>query len=130
MTSLGSVLVIEDDGAIRDILRISLSDEGYDVVVSPNGEHALTYLRSWTPGLIILDMMMPIMAGTTFRERQQSLGLALDARLIVLSASRTARPQATALGADSIVEKPFELDELLDVVRQALAPGAATSNVR
>jgi CheY-like chemotaxis protein len=128
MSEMMSILVVEDDTAIRDILRISLSDEGYDVVAVSNGEQALRSLRGWTPGLIVLDMMMPIMDGAAFRERQLQLGLAPDARLIVLSASRTARPQAAVLGAESIIEKPFELDELLQAVRPPLPPGSVASS--
>ena len=130
MTEMASVLIVEDDTPIRDILRISLTDEGYEVLAAANGEQALRFLQDFTPELIVLDMMMPIMDGAAFRELQRQLGLAPDARLIVLSASRTARPQAAALGAQFIIEKPFELDELLDAVQQALALGPATSTAR
>jgi len=114
------ILVVEDDQAIREILRIALTDECYDVMVAPNGNEALELLQGWTPHLIILDMMMPLMDGVTFRRRQRELNLAPEARLIVLSASRTAIPQSLELGADLSVAKPFELDELLDVVSRTL----------
>jgi DNA-binding response OmpR family regulator len=114
------ILVVEDDQAIREILRIALTDECYDVMVAPNGNEALELLQGWTPQLIILDMMMPLMDGVTFRRRQRELNLAPEARLIVLSASRTAIPQSLELGADLSVAKPFELDDLLDVVSRTL----------
>lgn len=121
------VLVVEDDESIRDVLRISLIDEGYEVKVASNGNQAIELIHEWTPDLIVLDIMMPVMDGVAFRRRQRELNLASNARLIVLSASRTAIPQALELGADVSVAKPFELDELLDLVGQTLGTRCAVS---
>ncbi len=120
MLERARILIVEDDQAIREILRIALTDECYEVTVAGNGEEALERLQVWTPHLIILDMMMPFMDGVTFRRRQRELKLAPEARLIVLSASRAAIPQSLELGADLSVAKPFELDDLLDVVASTL----------
>jgi DNA-binding response OmpR family regulator len=127
MTEPARILVVEDDEAIREILRLSLIDESYEVSAVPNGDLALSRLREWPPDLIVLDMMMPIMDGATFRRRQRELGLAPEAQLIVLSASRTAEPEAAQLGAAASIAKPFELDELLAVVAATLARPALSA---
>lgn len=121
------VLVVEDDEAIREILRLSLIDDGYEVTVANNGEIAIASMQQWPPDLIVLDMMMPVMDGATFRRRQRELGLAPQARLVVLSASRTAVPQAAQLGADANVPKPFELEELLSVITETLQSSSVSS---
>jgi len=129
MLERARVLIVEDDQAIREVLRIALTDECYEVTVACNGEEALERLQGWTPHLIILDMMMPFMDGVTFRRRQRELKLAPEARLIVLSASRTAIPQSLELGADLSVAKPFELDDLLDVVASTLERYSTVTDV-
>jgi two-component system, OmpR family, response regulator len=130
MNDSPKILVVEDDESIREILRISLSDEGYDVVVARNGDCALAHLQTLTPDLIVLDIMMPVMDGVTFRRRQRELNLAPNASLMVLSASRTAIPQAHELGADFSVAKPFELPELLDTVSKAFERKSLASGSR
>ena len=73
MSHLPRVLVIEDDEAIREILRTALADEGYEVIVARHGQSALMHMQRWTPDLIVLDIMMPVMDGITFRQRQREL---------------------------------------------------------
>src|SRR5581483_10950225 len=65
------VLVVEDDRGIRDLLAAVLTDEGFDVRQAANGKEALAVLERWQPDAILLDLMMPVMDGWTFRREQR-----------------------------------------------------------
>ncbi|MGH9175700.1 MAG: response regulator transcription factor [Vicinamibacterales bacterium] len=122
MTTRATILIVEDDPAIRHVLVEALSDEGYRIVETANGQDALAALASpdVVPNAIILDLMMPVMDGWAFRAEQIQAGLATDIPLIVLSASRRATPSAADLVAAAIIPKPFDLEELLATVRAAV----------
>ena len=118
----GRVLVVDDDHAIRGFLSETLIDEGYDVRDATNGEEALETLAGWRPNVILLDLMMPIMDGWTFRERQRAIPGFNQIPVIVMSAARSV-PDAR-LGAVSAFSKPFDLGALLEAVeRMADSPG-------
>ena len=125
MTTRATILIVEDDPAIRHVLAEALEDEGYQIIETANGQDALSALASGdvVPDAIILDLMMPVMDGWAFRTEQLLAGLAPDIPLIVLSASRRATPLAANLAAAAIIPKPFDLDELLATVDAAV--GAA-----
>src|SRR5919204_6951100 len=65
------ILVVDDDESIRHIVRLCLSDEGYDVFEAPNGQVALEALADFQPSLILLDLRMPVMDGWEFARRYQ-----------------------------------------------------------
>jgi CheY-like chemotaxis protein len=67
-TGGGSVLVVEDDEDTRELLARVLGEQGYDVVTAENGRVALERLKGMTPGLVLLDLMMPEMDGFEFAE--------------------------------------------------------------
>lgn len=116
------VLIIEDDPAIRHVLREALTDEGYQVVEATNGQEGLDALAAHHPNAplaIVLDLMMPVMDGWDFRAEQRDRALAPDTPLIILSASRRAQSAAVELDACVIVPKPFDLAELLDAIASA-----------
>ena len=117
------VLVVDDDEIIRGFVSEALQDEGYEIRTAANGRHALDVLREWKPNLIVLDLMMPEMDGWTFRAEQRKLPEAADVPVVVLSAVRDLRAQAAALGAASVLGKPFELDDLLQTVSRFAAAG-------
>ena len=115
-----NILVVEDDPSIRHVLRETLADEGYAVREVANGQLALDLLASWTPDLIVLDLMMPTMDGRSFRRRQRELDRAPAVPIVVLTASRTP-PDAAEFGTATVVPKPFELEELVSAIRLLLA---------
>ena len=117
------VLVVDDDEIIRGFVSEALQDEGYEIRTAANGRHALDVLREWKPNLIVLNLMMPEMDGWTFRAEQRKLPEAADVPVVVLSAVRDLRAQAAALGAASVLGKPFELDDLLQTVSRFAAAG-------
>ncbi|HZT95648.1 MAG TPA: response regulator [Chloroflexota bacterium] len=111
----GGILVVDDDDAIRLLVCDALTDEGFDVREAGGGQSALDVLESWSPAVIILDLMMPGMDGWHFRERQLALGLAAGARLLVMSASHRIH-ESSDLKPSAIMPKPFDLSRLIDTV--------------
>ena len=125
MSAPSTVLVVEDDDAIRDVLEAALADEGYAVRAVRQGQAALEALRDSPPDVVLLDLMLPVLDGWGFLEERVRLGLALDTRVIVLSASRRAAAlERERLAVWAVVAKPFELDDLLTTVGRAVAQRA------
>jgi DNA-binding response OmpR family regulator len=112
------VLLVEDDPQIREFLIDALADEGFAVQVAPDGRSALGLLRTFSPHLILLDLRMPDMDGWTFRERQLAAGLAPDVPLLVLTAVHALPERMDELGAAAVIQKPFDLEELLGAVER------------
>ncbi len=113
-----SVLVVEDDHDIRNALLEFLEFQGFRARAAVHGAEAMELLRSDDdrPSLILLDLMMPIMNGWEFRERQQ-----MDERLnqipvVVVSADSQLPDKARALGASDWIAKPIDVNRLLDVL--------------
>src|SRR5262249_47151194 len=80
------VLIVEDDAPLRELLRRMLEREGYAVVEADNGQAALERLRDGTPGVILLDLMMPVMDGFEFLVERRREDLGRDVPVIVLTA--------------------------------------------
>lgn len=112
----GRVLVVEDEPSIRFLLTASLEDEGYEVRCAAHGEEGLALLREWRPDVIVLDLMMPVMDGETFREHQDESTLGIP--LIVLSGRSIAREIGERLGAARTIIKPFDLDVVVSAVAE------------
>jgi CheY-like chemotaxis protein len=117
-----SILVIDDDFAIRGTIAEILLDEGYDVRCAANGLEALAILeeRALRPTLIILDLWMPQMDGLKFRELQ-SLGGSADVPVLVITAARLLPRELNGLGLTNVLRKPMDLDELLAKTRELIA---------
>lgn len=115
------VLLIDDDPAIRFVLSEWLTDDGYTVQMAESGDAGLAVLEGWRPDVIVLDLMMPVMDGWTFRAEQRRLQRASDVPLVVLSASRSAAGSAKELGAAVVLTKPFDLPAVQAAIEGALA---------
>ena len=109
------IVVIEDDAAIREILDLALSGEGYEVRQARNGEEGLALLASDGADLVLVDMKMPVMDGAEFC-RVYALQPQPAAPVIVMTAASQAVEAALLPGVIEAIAKPFELDGLLDVV--------------
>jgi two-component system response regulator MprA len=115
-----TVLVADDDRAIREALTRALELEGYAVIAVPDGAGALDAVRTGRPDVLVLDVMMPGVDGVTVcrvlrAERDRTPILMLTAR--TETSDRVAGLDA---GADDYLPKPFELDELLARLRALL----------
>jgi CheY-like chemotaxis protein len=111
-----NVLVVDDQEAIRDTLQTALDDEGFTVECAANGREALDILGRWKPCVILLDLMMPVMDGWTFREEQRRAGNTVP--VVLLSAAGELEEHRQALGAAAVITKPFELDRVISTIEQ------------
>jgi len=84
------ILVVEDEPAIRDLIAMLLTDEGYEPLVASNGAVALDLVRQTPPRLILLDLMMPVMDGRAFLRACRAEALCQDVPVVVMSAAYTA----------------------------------------
>jgi len=126
----GTVLVVDDDPVIVNLLRVNFEIEGYTVLTATTGEAGLTQARSGVPDVIVLDVMMPGMDGIEVARRLRSEEDTRKIPIIMLSAkAQSSDIQAGLLVADEYVTKPFEPIELLDRVATALAR-AQSGNAR
>lgn len=117
------VLVVEDDPSILLGLRINLDAEGYDVLVAEDGEKGLALIRSESPDLVVLDVMLPLKNGLEVLDAARREGFRMP--VIVLSAKTGEMDKVAGLelGAEDYVSKPFSLAELLARIRAAFRRG-------
>jgi DNA-binding response OmpR family regulator len=115
-----SILIVDDDPNVRELLRVNLTAQGYDAITAENGAEALAAIERRLPRLIILDVMMPEMDGwevcKQVRDKYRD-----SIRIIMLTAKDTARDKIIGkdiLKADEYLTKPFDIDELLATVRR------------
>ena len=112
------ILVIDDDFAILDMIAELLGYEGYQVVTSSEGSGALAWAKDNPPALILLDLMMPQMSGWQIVAALRAMPQTRAIPVVLLSARRDLPNTAKELGVPVFLEKPFELDELIQVVQQ------------
>ena len=114
-----SVLVVEDDRNIAELLQMYLEKEGYAVTVAADGGQGLSKFRASKPDLVLLDMMMPVMDGwavcRTIRAESQT-------PVIMLTAKGETDDKVAGLkqGADDYITKPFEMKEVLARIEAVL----------
>ena len=128
-----NMLIIDDDAAIRDLLRLVFEYDEFHCWEAENGAEGLTMLESQTFDIIILDNAMPIMTGLEFLNHLQHRPQQSDAPIIMSTGTLNpeVREEATKLGAYAIVGKPLDLDELRALVNQLcitspFPPGASS----
>ena len=118
------VLVVDDDPTIRSSISDILDLEGYPVATASNGAEALALVEQAVPSLVLLDMRMPIMDGWRFAGALSQRRI--DVPIVVVTAAQDAEDWAREVGAEAFLAKPFELTELLEVVRRHRAEGTAS----
>ena len=114
-----SVLVVEDDRNIAELLQMYLEKEGYAVTVAADGGQGLTKFRSIQPDLVLLDVMMPVMDGWTVCK---SIRAESQTPIIMLTAKGETDDKVMGLktGADDYITKPFEMKEVLARIEAVL----------
>lgn len=118
-----SVLVVEDDEAVRAVLTQILEGEGYEVDVADDGEKGLLAALENTPDAILLDLTMPDTDGWAFlRERPRHVTLATVPILVMSAGREDDLKRAKQLGANAYLAKPFDVDVLLALVQQLVDP--------
>ena len=114
-----SVLIVEDDKNIQELLQMYLEKEGYAVTVAGDGGQGLTKFRSIKPDLVLLDVMMPVMDGwsvcKTIRAESQTPVIMLTAK-----GETDDKVNGLKIGADDYITKPFEMKEVLARIEAVL----------
>jgi DNA-binding response OmpR family regulator len=122
----GTVLVVDDDPVIVNLLQVNFEIEGYDVLAATGGEAGLAQARLGHPDVIVLDVMMPGMDGLEVARRLRDDPDTISIPIILLSAkAQNADIQAGLAVADEYITKPFEPLELLERVATVIARSQA-----
>lgn len=120
--SKGTVLVVDDDATILDLVQLALEDGGYCVLVSIDGA-ALRLAHEQQPDLILMDLMMPEMDGREVTTRLRADSATAHIPIIVLSARRNLTHWTAGMQVDGTLDKPFDLDDLSSIVGHWVAEG-------
>ena len=115
-----SILVVDDDPAICDVLVTWLEQEDYTVRCAANGREALEQVAEHKPSLILVDLMMPVMDGYTFLSHLRQDSSTQDIPVIVLSADRYADERLQELHYDAYLPKPFDLFRVSQLIEHYL----------
>jgi CheY-like chemotaxis protein len=119
---VAAILVVDDDPAMRALIRLVLEAEGHDVDEASSGEDALSHVTLDPPDLILLDLMMPGMDGWRFLDELHLRGLRSGTRVVIVSAlsDTDSIERGRNRGAHGHLVKPFELEALLEAVKTAM----------
>jgi DNA-binding response OmpR family regulator len=120
--STQKILIVDDEKLILISTRIVLESVGYTVITAASGEEALTKAREESPGLILLDIMMPGIDGWETLSRLKDTPESKDIPVIIFTAREHSRGRQLAreMGAADYFQKPFEPDELIAIVEEHL----------
>lgn len=117
---LGTVLIVDDDPNIRELVRVFLQEEGLVCLEAATGVEALTVLESGQVALVVLDIMMPEMDGWMFCEQARALYPELPILMLTAKGETAQKVKGFRLGADDYLVKPFEPIELVMRIKALL----------
>jgi len=115
-----TILVIDDEYLIADILSYALEDEGFMVVKASNGKKGLEVLEREHPALIITDFMMPVMDGLEFAKAVRALPSVNHLPIILMSGAQAYLGKQRPDLFSAVLEKPFNIDLIITEVRKLL----------
>ncbi|MFJ2685976.1 response regulator [Pseudomonas sp. NPDC087342] len=117
-----TILVVDDEYLIADILGYALEDEGFMVVKASNGQKGLEVLERERPSLIITDFMMPVMDGLEFATAVRALPSVSHLPIILMSGAQAHIGMQRSDLFNAVLAKPFKIDLMIAEVRSLLAP--------
>ena len=117
---LATVLICDDEPSLRELIRISL-DGPYSFAEADDGEKSLEIARRLRPDVIILDMMMPRLSGLEVISEIRGDRALAETPVIVLTAQPSTKEEALRGGADIVMVKPFEPEQITAAVEEVLA---------
>jgi CheY-like chemotaxis protein len=118
---MATVLIVEDEFAIADLLEIVLTDEGYTVLMAANGREALNLLKEGpNPDLVISDFMMPVLDGAAMVRMMRESEAQRSIPLILMSSMPEANVRERIGGHFPFIRKPFQLDAVIQAVAEVL----------
>lgn len=117
-----TILVVDDDPEIRQMLQFRLEKRGYRVITAPDGEQALTEATKARPDLIVLDVMMPHKSGWEVARALKQNSSTEGIKVVMLTAIGAQMNEMTSplYGADAHFDKPFEFDALEETIADLL----------
>ena len=118
----GKILIVDDEPSIVLSLEFLMQNDGYEVAVAGNGEDALQLAASFTPHLVLLDVMMPAIDGFEVCRRLRADPAQRGLKILLLTARgrESEVKRGLTVGADGYVTKPFATRELINKVRELL----------
>ena len=125
-----SILIVDDEPLLQDAVKSILHSQGYDVAVAGTGEEALTRIAQQAFDVIVSDIRMPGLNGLAVLERSRALNPRVGVILMTGYASLGTAVEALRLGASDYLEKPFELNDLMQSVQRALGHGRTVESGR
>lgn len=116
------VLIVEDDRSLADVLDYNLQQEGYETIVSSNGQEGLTQAKLKAPDVVVLDLMLPVINGLEICRRLRADPVTSETLVLMLTAKseETDEVAGFSVGADDYVTKPFSVKVLLERIRALL----------
>ena len=119
-SSLGRVLVVDDDDVIRQLITVNLELEGFEVATAVDGQDCLDRVKDVRPDVITLDVMMPRLDGWEAASRLRADPATAGIKVVLLSAraQEADLERGSRIGVDAYLTKPFDPDELIEVVRR------------
>lgn len=119
-SSLGRVLVVDDDDVIRQLITVNLELEGFEVATAVDGEDCLVKVVEFEPAVVTLDIMMPKLDGWEAASRLRSDPRTAGVKVVLLSAraQEADLQRGDRIGVDAYLTKPFDPDELIATVRR------------
>src|SRR4051794_25553265 len=120
MAGAGRMLVVDDDDVIRQLITVNLELEGFEVVTAVDGQDALDKVKDARPQVVTLDVMMPRLDGWEAASRLRNDPDTAHIKVLLLSAraQEADLQRGERIGVDAYLTKPFDPDELIDVVRR------------
>ena len=118
-----TILVVDDDAALRQVITDCLADDGYHVLTASSGEEALRCVAEAMPALVVMDVMMPGLDGFETLIHLRAQGYATP--VVLMSAGAPLAREKAAAAAVPFLAKPFDLDGLVQAVARCLAGAAA-----
>jgi DNA-binding NtrC family response regulator len=118
-----TILIADDDPEIARVLSIQLKRAGYEVLAALDGLQTVMIVHKSTPDLVILDMRMPAGGGMSVLEKLGGSAQNTGIPVIVLTSFGDLKETAEQLGAFRFFKKPYDIDELLKAIEEAIGPG-------
>jgi len=121
-----TILLVEDEPALVEVLVYNLKKEGYDVLVATDGQEGFRIVQSVLPDLVILDLMLPVMDGLQVCRQIRSTASTQDTRILMLTAKAEEVDEIVgfSMGADDYVTKPFKVKPLIHRIKALLRRSA------
>ena len=120
MATTPSILIVDDEFGLAEMLREMLRESGFEVTLAINGRLALEILKEGKVDLVLTDMMMPVMDGAELASAMRSDGKHRDTPIIMMTSLPTPFPRPAGL-YDAVLRKPFTPDLLLETMTRLLA---------